>query len=117
MRAHIKGYSSPDVDLDDFTPDDPECFAFLLEAYVGPEGGNGGETLGFTVCTPGHLSRLVDEIGTVPGHGLVITKSCKIDEIVAFVERMILRQTGGDWRAVAKNLGRIGIMEFDDPIF
>ncbi|MFG2916068.1 Imm8 family immunity protein [Kitasatospora sp. NPDC048298] len=75
------------------------------------------ESLAFTVCTPGHLSSLVDEIGTVPGHGLVIAKSCDIDEIIATVDRMVLRQTGEDWRAVAKNLGGIGIMEFDDPIF
>ncbi|MFJ7247966.1 Imm8 family immunity protein [Kitasatospora sp. NPDC098652] len=117
MRASIRGYGSPDVDLDDFVPDDPECFSFLLELIVGPEGDIGGESLGFTVCTPGHLSRLVDKIGTVPGHGLIITKSCNIDEIIAYIERMVLRQTGDDWRAVAKNLGRIGIMEFDDPIF
>ncbi|WP_157815541.1 Imm8 family immunity protein [Kitasatospora sp. CB02891] len=116
MRATVRGFSSPDIDLDEFAPEDPESFAFLLQAIVGPEDGPGSESLQFTVCTPRHLSRLIEDLGVVPGHGLVVVETCRLDRVLAYVERMIGRQTGEDWPAVAKNLGRIGTMEFDDPL-
>jgi hypothetical protein len=44
---------SPDADaLAEFTPEDPEDFALLVQAMVGPRGEEAEESFNFVVCTP-----------------------------------------------------------------
>jgi hypothetical protein len=53
MRAQVKRFFSPDIDdLNNFHPEDPESFGFLLQVMVGPENQPGEESFDVLVCTP-----------------------------------------------------------------
>jgi hypothetical protein len=52
MKAVVRHFISPDIDLDDFQPEDPADFSFLLQALVGPSDSEGEESLQLIVCTP-----------------------------------------------------------------
>lgn len=44
MNAELKRVHSPDIlDLENYKPENPTKFSFLLQAMVGPEGNEGEE--------------------------------------------------------------------------
>lgn len=56
MKAAIRQLHSPDIDdLKCWSPAEPECFGFLLQALVGPSDGEGEEPFDFVVCSPNGL--------------------------------------------------------------
>jgi immunity protein 8 of polymorphic toxin system len=67
MRAVVRHFISPDIDLDDFHPEDPVDFSFLLQVLVGPHDSEGEESLQLIVCTPRALERRVEAEGVVFG--------------------------------------------------
>lgn len=56
MKAELEWLHSPDVDLDMFEPEQPDCFGFLLQAGIGPAGSNAADTFDLQVCTPAGLA-------------------------------------------------------------
>jgi len=62
MKASLKRLHSPDVyNLEDFTPSDPDDFAFLLQAFFGSDDGPGDESFDIMVSTPRWLEYEVRE--------------------------------------------------------
>ena len=114
MRAAVRHFISPDVDLSDFRPDDPHDFAFLLQALIGPAGSEGEESLQFLVCTPRNLERRLDSERVILGRSLVIVNSPDIPQILSAVQKEIERPWRESWPEVASQLTRLGIMEFED---
>jgi hypothetical protein len=65
MKAAVRHFIIPDIDLDDFRPQDPVDFSFLPKALVGPSDSEGEESLQLIVCTPRALERRVASEGVV----------------------------------------------------
>lgn len=114
MKAEVRHFLSPDVDLSSFQPDDPENFTFLLQVIVGPHGSEGDESLQFIVCTPRSLENRFESEEIITGHSLLIADTPDIATILTFVRRLIERIEAETWAGVASRLARIGLYEFAD---
>lgn len=116
MKAVVRRFISPDVDLGSFRPDDPENFSFLLEAIVGPSDGEGDELLQFNVCTLASLTSTVSSERVLLGRSLVIVGTSKVSEILDAVRSAIERVEAESWAKVAARLARLGYYEFEDYV-
>jgi hypothetical protein len=115
MRAKVNFFFSPDVDLDDFHPDDSANFSFLLQAIVGPaDVPDSGESLQFIVCTPQNLEERVAAEAIIFGHALVVVRSSNAQEITEEVRKVIERLQAPTWPELAQKLARLGTYEFED---
>ncbi|SFT33732.1 Immunity protein 8 [Actinopolyspora lacussalsi subsp. righensis] len=116
MRAVIKDYHSPDVDLCDFGPDYPEDFGFLLQMFVGPSEDSGEEAFDVLVCTPKWASRRVRETGPLVGRGVLLVENHSWYEIRGFLEKYVNALEAPTWDRLAEKIGRLGNWEFEgDP--
>jgi immunity protein 8 of polymorphic toxin system len=109
----VRHFISPDVDLDDFRPDDPENFSFLLQALVGPADSAGEESLQFTVTTLRALEETVQANGVIFGRSLVIVDGPNVPHILTSVRRAIERLEAPSWELLAQKLARLGVYEFE----
>ena len=117
MRAELKSLHSPDVDLESYSPADPLCFGFLLQASIGPEGQGGAESFDIQVCTPRWLIDQHDRMGSMDvifGTHMMIVFSYDLHKIRGALERYCKRCVGDDWQKIAIKLARIGAWEYED---
>jgi immunity protein 8 of polymorphic toxin system len=116
MRAVLKGLDSADVrDLDKYSPDDPECFGFYLEASFGPEGSPGEELFGIMVCTPRWLENEVRENnGILIGRHYLIVDRYDFGRLKRFLADYASQCEGSSWEEVAAKVARLGRWEFED---
>ena len=117
MRAVLRYLHSPDIlDLSEsYTPADPDCFSFLLQAMFGPDDGPGEESFDILICTP---KRLADDLrksgGILSGRHYLLIEKYDIAQITDFILEHASRCKGQTWREVAEKLGRLGKWEFED---
>ena len=100
--------------MDSSTPADPERFCILVQALIGPAGGEGEESFDFTVCTPRWLSDALLKDRVIFGRHYLIVGNYSYDDIfdaIAGLCESIERKT---WQEVAEHLGRYGKWEFED---
>jgi len=116
MKASVRHFISPDVDLEDFRPDDPENFSFLLQALVGPADSIGEESLQFLVTTPRALEETVQADGVIFGRSLVIVDGPNMPRLLDSVRRAIERLEAPSWELLAQQLTRLGIYEFESEL-
>ena len=116
MKAELKWLHSPDVDLDIFEPEQPDCFGFLLQAGIGPAGSDAADTFDLQVCTPGWLVDRYRRDGGPPyrfGTNLMIVFSYDLGVIRGALRHQCDRITGANWEELAAELSRIAAWEFD----
>ena len=115
MRAELRSFHSPDVDdLATWRPEDPTCFSLFVEALVGPAGGEGAESFGFTFCT---LASLALEYGDAPAVHLrhrILVQRYDFDVVKRTLDDVVRRATGDTWDEVACKVARYGYWEFED---
>lgn len=114
MKALVRTFISPDIQLDSYHPEDPKNFSFLIQAIVGPSDGPGEESVQFVVCTPEALKDRIAREGVILGRSLVIADSPHISQILATIKSAIERTQGANWKEVGGRLARLGIYEFED---
>ena len=114
MRAIVRDFVSTDIDLDTFSPEDPDNFSFLLLAFVGPFDSEGEEQLQLVVCTPKALAARVESEKVVFGRPLVIVGSSDVPQILRAVRKEIESIEASSWNLVASRLARLGLYEFED---
>jgi len=114
MKASLKRLHSPDIDIETFWPEEEDCFGFLLEAMIGPEGENSEESFGMQVCTPAWLAKKYAAEEVVVGRHLLIVFDYDIRRIEARIRRYCERCVADSWEDISAMLGRIGNSEFED---
>ena len=112
MKAIIRRYSSPDVDLNKFSPAAPEDVQFLLEVFVGPRDGAGEERFSFHVLSLPALAVLLREQGVVVGANKLLVAEYDWLAVKRAVERIVERASGETWDEVATAIGRVALWEF-----
>jgi len=114
MRATIRRFHSPDVDVEACEPADPSDAGFLLQLMVGPSDGPGEESFDVMVCTPKWLSRTLLREGPVIGRHFLIVEWMDLPEIKSFLEAEVEKLNEPTWLRLAEKIGRIGKWEFED---
>ncbi|MES2662168.1 MAG: immunity 8 family protein [Pseudomonadota bacterium] len=117
MNAELKRLHSPDIyDLENYQPEHPRKFGFLLQAMVGPKGKEGEESFDLEVCTPGWLEEAYGPDEVIIGQHYLIVREYNYQRIVASIENFLRDCSGKNWREVGEKVSRLGKWEFEDYI-
>jgi hypothetical protein len=116
MRARLKRIHSPDIDLDNFWPENSEDFGFLIQAFIGPENESSEESLDMMVCTPDWIKRDKSSELAIWGRHYLIVFEPEVALIRAMIDRYVNTYVGKTWEELAERIGRIGKWEFEDYV-
>lgn len=115
MKARVKRYHSPDIDdLQGHVPEDLECFCFLLQIMIAPDGVDGEESFDILVCTPKYLDGTNDHTMADFGRHMLLAKHYDFRRIADKIESFCDSLDEPDWEALACKSARIGHWEFED---
>jgi hypothetical protein len=115
IMAELRGLYSDDIaDLGNFVPELHDVFCIWVRAMVGPRGERGEESFLVGVCTPPWLAARCETDGFVRGAHYLIVGEFDWPRISTILKRLIQNCSGETWEHVARKLGQIGLLEFDD---
>jgi hypothetical protein len=114
MKATVRHLHSPDVDLDNFVPDDPEDVGVLIQVLAGPVDGPGEESFDIMLCTPNWLKSWVRSHGPTIGRHHLIVERYDFSRIREYIVTAIEAEEGATWQELGLRIGRIGKWEFED---
>lgn len=115
MKAELRYLHSPDVfDLKAYEPPDPSNFCILVQAMVGPLGGNVEESFDFLVCTPNWLQNELAKNDYVFGRHYLFLPEYEYELLHKALVTLCNRFSEHNWQAIAEKLGRYGRWEFED---
>ena len=117
MDAELKRLHSPDVyDLKGYQPESPDKFGFLLQAMVGPKGGDCEESFDIEVCTPKWLEEAYGTDDVLIGRHRLIVQEYSYPRIINAIKGFLKGCSGENWKEVAEKVSRLGKWEFEDYI-
>lgn len=114
MRATIRYFHSPDIDIDNYQPDDPTNVGFLLQLFVGPSDGQGEESFDVFVCTPKWLQEQVMRERAIFGRHHLVVDRYDVEFIKQTLIDAVNTKKAADWPTLALKLATIGRWEFED---
>lgn len=109
----MKALDSTDYDLEDFSPDDPECFGITIAAHIGLHGQEGSDLFYLTVCTPKWLAQQQFQKGFCWGFGYLFVSHWDLDLVRRAIHDACIRATSPDWNTSAIILSRYAHWEFE----
>jgi hypothetical protein len=114
MKASVRRFHSPDVDLPEYVPVDPTNVGVLVQALVGPDGGPGEETFDIMVCTPAWLAERLNGGRTLVGRHHFFVDRFDTQRVLDGLTQVIEAESAETWDELAGRLARIGKWEFED---
>jgi hypothetical protein len=117
MRAVIKG--SIDVlagNIDDLDAEfsKVEDLYIWIEASIGLKDEEGDELFSFLVCTPGGLTKRLEEKQLpISGRFHIVVQRFHLRTITEFIQRICIEAEGDCWEEIAKQISRYGKSEFE----
>jgi Immunity protein 8 len=117
MRGELKSLCSMEVgDLEQYLPDDPECFGFHVMAFIGTADDESSDSFDFVVCSPSWLTRNFVDVrlkrweyeseNLLFGDRLVLMRRWNFQELRVAIAEMSAAQSGADWGTLANRIGR-----------
>lgn len=113
MKAEIKSFHSPDIDINNFFPEFVDKFGFLLQVLVGPQNFPGEESFDFLVCTPKWLMEKYNHSEVIFGTSFIIVFEYDIKKILNRIERLIVSFDEENWSQLANQIAKYGRWEFE----
>lgn len=114
MRAAIRRFHSPDVDLNSYVPVDPAHVGVLVQLMIGAVGAPGEESFDVVVCTPRWLGEQVRADGPTPGRGYLVVEEWDFPRIRAYLQKLVGDLDAPTWGELAARIGRVAHWEFED---
>jgi hypothetical protein len=114
MRAKVRRFLSPDVDLSTYVPESPRDVEIFVQIIAGPADGPGDESFNLTVLTPEAAERRVRERGPQLGRHLLIVESWDSARVLEFLTAAVEAEEADTWAELGSRLGRVGRWEFED---
>ena len=114
MKAIIKEIHSPDININNYWPEDEENFGFLLQVMIGPESEEGSESFDIMVCTPDWIKNNLSGQKAIWGLHYLIVFEYNITFIKKYISNYLVNCTGSNWQDIAKKISYIGKWEFEN---
>lgn len=114
MRAKIRGFHSPDVELDSDMPAAGEPFMFLVQIFAGPAEGAGHESFDVEVCNIEWLQERLIQQPQMELTQMLLVARWDYDEVVSYLTQAVEAIEGRDWEQLGARIGKIGKWEFED---
>lgn len=112
MRAQIKNYFSPDIDLRTFWPEDEESFNFLLSLSIGIEGEDSAANFDVQVISFKSLNEDFEDF--LFGRHRIFLKTYDIKLLISKIERYVESCSGSSWDEIAIKLSKFAKYEYDE---
>ncbi|MEB5974307.1 immunity 8 family protein [Pantoea dispersa] len=112
MKAVLKSISNDDFELDNFHPEDEQCFSLRLLLRIGGDDSSGADNFDLRICTPEWLCKHL-WLPELMRHTLLVRKY-DLDEIKKNITGCIDRCEGNDWREIAEKLSHFFAWEYED---
>ena len=93
-KSYIIDYYSPDIDLQSFNPQPHDDFAFVLQLFVGIEGGKGEECFDIFVCTPKWIEHNYAKQTIISGLHTIIVQEYDFEKLKEWVRTMRFERMG-----------------------
>ncbi|WP_090268222.1 immunity 8 family protein [Pseudomonas panipatensis] len=114
MDAKLKRLHSPDIyNLENYHPEFPDSFGFLLQAMIGPADEEGEESFDIEVCTPKWIEKKLGSNEVIIGVHYLIVRDYNYQKIVHAIEKFLLGCSGENWSEVSMKVSRLGLWEFE----
>ncbi|MCT4714503.1 immunity 8 family protein [Enterobacteriaceae bacterium H18W14] len=114
MKAILRGIwvDSPNFSMDNYQPEEKNCFTLLVNLKIGPENEVGTNYFYIHVCTPEWLCKH-HWLPELMRHTLLVRKY-DLDEITKTITDYIDQCEGNDWMDIAQKLSRVFAWEYED---
>jgi len=112
MQPELKLLYSPDAEIRNYVPEDPERFCLFVQAFIGSSGSSGMESFDFSVCSPLWLADFVRENGPIFGFHHIIMESFDEAQLRNKVSAYCQACSGNSWDEIAMKLNLMGRWEF-----
>src|SRR5690349_21683466 len=114
MKPEVKLIFSPDAEIKDFAPEDPERFCLFVQVFIGPTGSPGKESFDLTVCSPQWIADFVKDNGPIFGFHYLIMEHFDEVKLREKLSTYCSECSGDSWDEIAMKLNLIGKWEFYD---
>jgi len=116
MKAIVKSIwvDSPTINLNEYWPDDPECFGLWIEFRAGPENETSADDFRLFVCTPTWLRNECFTKEAIWGRYMLIVSEFDLHTIGGRIGQLVEKCAGTEWLDVARNIARFAAWEFED---
>lgn len=112
-KSIIKGFHSPDIDLDSYSPSCKDDFGFLLQIFVGIDGEPGEECFDVFICTPKWIEHNYSQQTIIIGLHTIIVQEYDYNRIIKAIEELFCIK-GATWDKISCDLSYYGLSEMDD---
>lgn len=114
MKSILRGIwvDSADFSLEDYKPEENDCFNLWVNLKVGPTDETGTNYFQVNVCTPEWLCKH-HWVPELMRHTLLVRKY-DLDEITKTITDYIDQCEGDDWMEIAQKLSRVFAWEYED---
>jgi len=103
----------PNLDPQNYKPEDPEDFRCTFGLTIGPMNNDGGEQFYLSVCSPGWVSRECQNSGFFWGRNHLVVPHYNLEMIRKVISKWVESCSGDSWSEVVGKLSRIASWEFD----
>ena len=111
-KSYIIDYHSPDIDLQSFNPQPYDDFAFVLQLFVGIEGGKGEECFDIFVCTPKWIEHNYAKQTIISGLHTIIVQEYDFEKLKEAIDEIFCAE-GATWQEIANRIGYYGRSEME----
>lgn len=118
MKPVIKSMwmDNPDYSLEDYAPENSNCFGFWIEIRIGVSDKCGGDDFRILVCTPEWIRFEFSSQKAVPGRHMLIFFKYDLVEIKRSIAKIIEACDGSSWDVISNKISRFAAYEFEDYV-
>lgn len=109
-----KAMVSPDIEVNDYIPDNADFFDFRLDVMVGESDSDGMEVFSFRVVTPKWLEMYLENEPLIFARNFIVITRYDVAKLESCMKELISSISSENWDDFGKKFGRYGKWEFED---
>lgn len=120
MRAELISLDmNSDIALEDYRPENSECFGFWLTATIGADSDShkGADNFQIFICNQEWLEKEMNSERMELDRYLSIENGYDLNLISAAIKKSVANCEGDDWMGIVEQISKFGLWEFADYSF